>query len=504
MRYWLTACDVTGIQSYIFGSNRLAENLGASHLVAEALGSWLREALPQPTAGAVQRLEEDPQLASELLYAGGGNALVLCRDEAAGQELAAGLSRLVLQRAPGLDVAIYGRAVEFAQLDVEAAAVLAELAVWKRRRPRSQPLLGLGVTAECRTTRLPAVGLATDAGGGRRLASAESLAKHAAADAAQQRLQRHFGEPSDGRRWSREFAKIAGTRDEMNYLAVVHADGNGLGDRVARVGQGAGGRAYVEAIRAFSEAVNRAGLEALKATVRRLSDWLAHAPAAAAFALRDFPYLPFRPLVYGGDDVTFVCDGRLGLALARIYLDEFAQAAAQLPDGGGPATACAGVAVVKVSYPFARAYGLAEELCRHAKDERSSAGSAESWLDWHFAQAGLGGTLQQIRARQYTVAAGQLCLRPVELDAGWRSWQTVRDLVAGFADERRWPRNKLKALQVVLREGASAVGQFLQLQALPGLPEVVAVAGARGGWHGQRCLHHDAIEAMEYFLGVDA
>jgi hypothetical protein len=26
--------------------------------------------------------------------------------------------------------------------------------------------------------------------------------------------------------------------------------------------------------------------------------------------------LPFRPIVFGGDDVTFICDGRLGLSLA--------------------------------------------------------------------------------------------------------------------------------------------------------------------------------------------
>jgi hypothetical protein len=30
--------------------------------------------------------------------------------------------------------------------------------------------------------------------------------------------------------------------------------------------------------------------------------------------------LPFRPLVYGGDDVTFVCDGRLGLVLLKLTI----------------------------------------------------------------------------------------------------------------------------------------------------------------------------------------
>src|SRR5260370_22422013 len=34
-------------------------------------------------------------------------------------------------------------------------------------------------------------------------------------------------------------------------------------------------------------------------------------------------YIPFRPIVFGGDDVTFVCDCRLGLSLATAYFREF-------------------------------------------------------------------------------------------------------------------------------------------------------------------------------------
>jgi len=33
-------------------------------------------------------------------------------------------------------------------------------------------------------------------------------------------------------------------------------------------------------------------------------------------------YLPFRPLIFGGDDLTFVCDARIALDLTVFYLRE--------------------------------------------------------------------------------------------------------------------------------------------------------------------------------------
>jgi hypothetical protein len=44
-QYIATVIDTTGIQKYIFGSNRLKENIGASHLVKLATTDWVEEFL---------------------------------------------------------------------------------------------------------------------------------------------------------------------------------------------------------------------------------------------------------------------------------------------------------------------------------------------------------------------------------------------------------------------------------------------------------------------------
>ena len=45
MDYTLTVLETASIQSYIFNSNELRENIGASHLVYMATTYWVKEAL---------------------------------------------------------------------------------------------------------------------------------------------------------------------------------------------------------------------------------------------------------------------------------------------------------------------------------------------------------------------------------------------------------------------------------------------------------------------------
>jgi hypothetical protein len=41
----LSVLDFAAIQGYVFGSNQLREQIGASHLVEQAANDWLREVL---------------------------------------------------------------------------------------------------------------------------------------------------------------------------------------------------------------------------------------------------------------------------------------------------------------------------------------------------------------------------------------------------------------------------------------------------------------------------
>ncbi|MEC4807357.1 MAG: hypothetical protein SAJ72_24255 [Jaaginema sp. PMC 1080.18] len=308
---------------------------------------------------------------------------------------------------------------------------------------------------------------------------------------------------------------------DSSYVAVIHADGNSMGKRFQKFGKDKCNRDYIIAMRKLSHSVNRAGINALKKMVEILVKSIevdndGKKQVKGKFEIKD-NYLPFRPLVYGGDDVTFVCDGRLGLELAAIFLQEFEkQPVVGNEDGKNPLTACAGICVVKTHYPFVRAYELSEDLCRKAKkfvkDENKGDFSA---LDWHLAASGLSGSISEIRQREYQVPAGSLAMRPVSLrkeqDSDWRTWKGFTKVVKHFNDDEEWKgrKNKVITLREVLRQGTDATQKFLKNyrikdEQLPTFPEFSGQSTdlAKKAWLNGICGYFDAIEAMEFYISL--
>jgi hypothetical protein len=555
---YLTLVDTTQIQPYIFGSNRLRENIGASHLVHCATTEWAVAAvqkvsqrtniLSDGTLDTTKHIEDaHANLDAEVLYAAGGNFAVLFKEEAHAKAFTQNLSRCVLTCAPNLQIVVVHEPFDWNsdRLSEVLKRALSKLAEYKRARPIASPLLGLGVTVMCRSTGLPATQVVhpvpsdpTDA----YPASAEIVAKIQASEEAQKRLNSMFSELLGSQyMFPRDFDELGRTEGEHSYIAVVHADGNGLGDRVIKLGnQAQNNRDYIQLLRQFSQAVETAARNALKDTLkalirlieqRRQRDEIVYhpcstdqsSPLAKRHAIRiRLPQgdnqrilLPFRPIVFGGDDVTFVCDGRLGLSLALGYLKRLEQHTLNLPDGRGKLTGGAGVGIVKTHYPFARAYQLADELCKSAKRYRREAtppnsDQDSSYIDWHFALSGLTGDLETIRKREYTTPHGSLCLRPVAVEENpreaFRTWNVIHKGVEAFRSED-WlgRRNKLKALRDALREGENSVKHFLvkynQGKSLPILFESL-VDWKTKGWQGGYCGYFDAIELADWYVPI--
>ncbi|MFB6274140.1 MAG: hypothetical protein ABEL51_14715 [Salinibacter sp.] len=564
----LSIVDTAGIQPYIFGSNRLRENIGASYLVAQATGTWALESVPgqnnveDPSNGTLDpdKQIERGHLDAEVLYSGGGNVVVLFREEEEAEAFKRTLSEKVLERAPGLRLVATGLEFQWSgdkTLSARMRDLRRKLFRVKRDDPPSAPLLGLGVTAMCGSTGLPAIGMTPRIEGdpdSEYPASAEILEKHDAYEDANARLQETIELPG-AFEYPRAFDDLGRTEGEMSYLAVVHADGNDMGKRISRIGErydesaeGVGrdemNRGYIRAIREYSRAVEEAAETAQRKTLESLcasidedagaiihqndqGDELnrieldrarqnGHPPGEASW------HLPFRPLVFGGDDLTFVSDGRLGLALALDYVKRFEEETERAfkkrdrrEEWGGPITACAGAAIVKTHYPFSRAYRLSTELTDSAKKFRREIRDQvdEDWdeacLDWHFSLDELDGSLNRIRDRRYSVPAGSLTLRPVALDTNpkpgdeARTWNVVRQGISVFQSEG-WAgrRNKVKRLREALRQGESRVEQYTdahgQLPALdfpskdPNLPE--------SGWMNERCAYFDAVELSDLHM----
>lgn len=557
--YTVTVLNTTKIQSYIFGSNKLRENIGASYLVKQATDEWVRKTLAEPDLGVPEAHQQDPieqsNWIAEIVYAGGGNMIVLFKSHDNAIEFTKKLSRRVLKEAPGINLVVAHQRFNWEKdklHEVVDDLMKNALEQHKYKRIPSAPLLGLGVTAVCYSTQLVAVDTSDNPiydmpkDSKPYLISPEIAAKLKAVHRANDELKEMIEKMLENKESHSldKFKKyelplrtdqMGRSREENSYAAVVHIDGNSMGERFRKYGEkqseeypedpSRANRAYVEAMGHLSESIDQAGKQALNKVIEVLVDSIQeltennHTVKKVVGQLGQFAiegnYLPFRPLVYGGDDVTFVCDGRLGLELASIYLNELEKP--QMPDGLS-IKACAGISIVKTHYPFARAYELSEALCREAKRlvkaQKQYEPEGFSALDWHIASSGLSGSVSEIRKREYQVAYGELCMRPIRLKLysdEWQNWEGFTKVINDFVSDKDWKdsKNKVLALREVLREGIDATKQFIINYRLAQLPRFLPESSrpsrglAREGWLNRVCGYFDAIEAMEFYLSLE-
>jgi hypothetical protein len=578
MAITVTVLDTAGIQPFIFASNVLRENVGASEIVHRATRLWAFEELKKELSargipnnhnidtdkshkdkvcdmytGAFEVDSGPGKHGAEVLYAGGGNTIILFQGdvspegEDASRRLAQAfvyrLSARMLQEAPGLN--LYAAHSQYTWEDTKALPTVVddtikELGRVKGRDLGSQPALGWPVTVACTSTGLPANGTHPDTEGKNGAASRANRQvklKWESSEQADERLRAIFPDIGSGGEfdWTNNFETLANLPERNDsYIAVVHADGNGMGARIKRLTDEFADRPnkpreYINEMRMLSCNVQETAQNALKRTITALISHLAdfdgpgpkqHPTVRTKDKVQK--YLPLRPIVFGGDDVTLVCAGPWGLAIAQRYLQELEKE--RLSDNPDDKPyACAGVAIVKTHYPFAQAYSLSEELLKNSKsrakalveDKRASA------LDWYYTTTGLSGDLDQMRQREYRVQTGPLNMTPImlhgELKGGaytWRNWDNFLKLIEAFGIDGHWQnrRNKTLRLREALRGGPDRVAQFWAIYGEEGeqLP-VINVGGGMSLDHGwvmpggdcegsARCGYFDAIEIAEQFF----
>ena len=536
----LTAVDVLGIQRYVFGSNRLRDVLAASWMVDHVTR---REQIQQWTGGGSE----------SVLLAAGGNAIIEFATFDHARSWAARYSRWLHDTAPGLEVVVVHRPYEKRPLAWALRALQIDVACAKQERLPGVAQLGLSVTASCSVTGLPATGL--DHGD---LVSSRVQRLRARVDDARARwtdLVPSLGHlPSWHAEFPDEIDHMGRTHGQSSLVGVVHVDGNGVGRLIERwldhcCECGVGDETVRAQYRDWSSAIDAAGRAALQTVVERVVRCieveeghclLRGTPFEHGYRLYDWRddrvhrrrartvLLPLRPVLLGGDDLTFLCDGRIALDLAVAALREIERhEIPHLGPDGAPATltACAGVALVKAHAPFHRSYELAEDLCRCAKRARvasNEAATAEpgSWLDWHVGTPRPGETVTQIRDRVYRVysrGSTQLTMRPYpvgETPHRSQSWAWLDEELLGpasdggarglrGADAWAGSRSRVKALGSVVLEGRDEVRR--QIEAWRATAPRVRLPGGLddGGYVGPRTPLLDAIELLDLHIRLE-
>ncbi len=491
---YLGILETAGNQAYIFATNRLRENVGASQRVWDAGVAYTYEAAAAVTnstdfkdllkearkgpASHAEAMATAPRIANgaavEIVVATSGKALFLSTKKEVAENLIAFATQKAVKEAPGLVlrgavVPICGDTVDAANKAVsdvhqKIEAIRNHLPAPEARFPT------LPILEPCASSGLPAVRV-KKLGEDEHPYSDVTIAKWDVRETAAERIKMQIGTNVDIFQKIEELEKRG-----YDWLGIVHADGNGVGQLFLKFGDICGEETldgYFDAYRKFSLSLDLCGVaafqEALDKTWPHQED-----------------LIPLIPLVLGGDDLTVLCDGRIAVDFAATYLKAFQEQTQKkqvlcqssiIPEilkekNWEKLGAAAGVAITKPHYPFHRGYELSEQLIKQAKKVKSRLDVSRCALDFHVLFDGAETSLDDLRERWTLTETHNLTGRPYVLgeegdrEDAWaknRIWCDLTKAAEHLEEDDKFPRSQQYALRAALFRGADAANRQLGL-----------------------------------------
>lgn len=435
---YLYGASVQGIQDFIFQTNELKDVVGASELV-EKICTDLFDEFVQNGINVVNAA---------------GNVKCIYSEEQECRRAVRLFPKKVMEAAPGVKVSEAVVSLSEDESDFEQQIEELERRLRIQRNKHIRPLtVGTIAMLRSRTTGLPAVSVNSkneflDKGTEAKRANAKIGSKD---NSTQELARKAFGNDNlDFRFLAYDIDDL--TNGENDWIAVIHADGNGLGEIVARKNKSP------KELQAFSKNLDQATKCAAQQTYADLIK-------SETFNSQKSRKIPIRPVVLGGDDMTVICRADVAMHYCEAYLRHFEENTYNMGDA---LTACAGIAYMKSSYPFYYGYRLAEKLCEQAKTDakkpehtREKEGLAPSCLIFHKIQGSFIKDFEQIERDELTIRNESLKFGPYylhEIDDRW----TIKKLreMAGRLNETNEAKSDIRQWLTLKYRNADFAKQF--------------------------------------------
>jgi hypothetical protein len=407
---YIVLLETSGNQRYIFSTNKLRENVGASELTYQ-IGKTI-----------VRDLIKDRADVKEIITTS-GKALLLADNETVAREIVREVTKHALENMAGLTI---NGAI--CKVEVESSAVSLHKAVGDVHRRLEEirfqipsnlhRFQRIPFVAECASSNLPAseiVEFKNSRGNDTFTFSKVSITKREVL--AKDKKKRSNEDDFDKGRITNELEQDFGVTLPENleklekvfpktkWLAVVHADGNGLGQIFLKFNDFANmtnHESYKKDYKDFSDEIDICTKNAFGKALKKLQTKFGEKIT-----------IPVIPIILGGDDLTFICDGEFAISLTKDFLQNFEKECSDSESQTNqtirrltekhPLGICAGIAIIKPHFPFHQAYDLAAELLQSAKKTKQISTSLSAF-DYHVLYDSSGTTLEEIREKTPFVA----------------------------------------------------------------------------------------------------
>lgn len=444
----LALYDTTEIQKYVYSSSKLKDNIGASELVDKCFSTFLKEVIKKECGDKAKveweedriwTFEENKELVAEIVYIGGGNALVAYDSKDTWKNINYEFGLELFKEAKGLNFVTVCTEIT-GKFGNDIDKLFTDINNKKYGYKRMEGVKGLSITKECAITKNVAVGLSEKVA-----VSYEVLKKR---------------EKSNNDESNKVLDDIAGNKGE-SYIAVVHIDGNNMGKKVESIinNQKKYGKA-IEKLRGFSIDIQKAYDNAYNRMENEFKDIIFNSDDSnelikeykEMFSRGNRKIVPFRKILIKGDDVTYISYGKIGITSLEAYF-KFLKEELNKNKTTKNLNACGGIAFVKPHFPFSRAYEIAEECCANAKTvaKQIDKDNVGYYFDFHIVRGTMMGTLDEVRKRQYSTydySEVNLLHRPFAIENTRKAivFKDVKELIEQLK-EAKMPRNKVKELR---------------------------------------------------------
>ena len=307
MSKYLYGVSIQGIQEFIFKTNKLKEIIGASKIV---------EDMDSKDFQKEYNLKEKP----EKLLQAAGNIRLRFNNKEDLEKVVRNFPKDIMLKAYGITIS---QAVVKYTNNYKKDSLELEKKLKIQRNKVSFPLdFHFNILKQNQRTALPLVSNDKD-------------------KATEQKIERFqlFADKQKKENRNTIF-DIENLSNYKNKIAIIHADGNGLGNIVKELNE-------TEIVK-FSKDLDEATRKAYKLASEGIEK--------------------IREVILGGDDLTVIVDANEALKFTKKFLEEFEKATKNIHKDFD-LTACAGITFCNEKYPFHYAVKLAEDLCSHAKKD---------------------------------------------------------------------------------------------------------------------------------------
>lgn len=507
----LAMYDVRGIQNYIFKTNKIKDIIGASNLVEniilEGLNAIIKNDKDLSKTACLTDWENDDSEAflsdesiqMQVLFIGGGNAYVLYRNKDICTKLNRGLSKYILEHTYSLNlaVAVIDKTDNY---NDDYKKINEKMLDIKSKMPQTKPMGAFPFMAIDHSTGYP-------------LSSEFNYDKEKEYVSTETKLKRDSAiaiiKKEKGIKEDEEANKILDNmitkKGENSFLAVVHIDGNSMGNRIKEI---------MKDKKTYSDAIE---------TMRKISKTLKNTFNECYNTMsKEIDYTKHRKIIVAGDDVTFICNAQYAITAVKDFLNLVAQKDMYLDEAlskdknrkNYAMSACAGIAFFKSHFPFSVAYEVAEACCANAKQKAKLAenrdggkvdGMIGCYLDYQVCTHIKATDLQGYRVRNYTMTDGtSMIYRPYYVSSAcyddvfdintrnkdWDIETILQENLKVFSNKEE-SRNKYKKLRNAFSFGMEKVCEeivFLESRKTK-LPETTEIS-----WY-------DALEIVDIISG---